>query len=69
MNAKPYFYYVYIITNTKKLSEETLIKIGLVRKGKRVTEEVKLKISKNNACFWKGKNMPEESKKKIDKNI
>jgi very-short-patch-repair endonuclease len=45
----------------RKHSIESKIKIGLANsialKGRHVTDEVKLKISKNNARYWKGKQL------------
>ena len=47
---------------TEKLRRE---KIGKAHKGKKLSEEHRIKISKNNTKFWLGKKHSEETKKKI----
>lgn len=48
-----------------KRSEETRRKMSKAKIGKKLTEEHKKKISKNNGCYWKGKTLPEEIRQKI----
>ncbi len=48
-----------------KHTNETKRKISEALKGKKLSEETRMKMSENNARFWKNKKLTEEHKKKL----
>lgn len=58
-----------LFVNTDELpkvhSSETKEKMSKAQKGKLVSEETKIKLSENNAKFWKGKKLSEKHKLKM----